>query len=157
MNVGEFYLFLRNGFRSQGGDAMLKRMFGLLLRLFAVCMGLLAGVAVEICRADCLLVPYGLVLIFFFGVVFVQFSVFAGVRLVINKIFNLRLRQGAVRYFLIAFVYSIGYGIIADFVPYRIADNGLVMFVVLPALVFSAIVAVEVLLLRFRNKKATSM
>ncbi|MGA2092343.1 MAG: hypothetical protein ABSH16_02905 [Sedimentisphaerales bacterium] len=157
MNLGECYLFLRNGFRSQGGDAMLKRIFGLLLKLFAICLGLLAGAIlstwIEFYREGCLLLPYGLVLIFYFGLVFIQFFVLAVVRLGINKIFNLRLGHSTVRYFVIAFLYSAGYGVIGDFIPYGISDNGIVMFVLFPVSFFSAIVAVEILLLYISRNK----
>ena len=160
MNFGEFCHFIRNRFRSQGGDTMVKRMLGLLLRLFVICLGLLIGVifftGVEVGRGDCL-VPYGLVLIFGFGLVFIQFFVLAIVRLVINKIFNLHLGQGVIRYFLIAFVYSVGYGVIVDFVSYKIIDNDFVMLGIIPILVFLAIVAVEMLLDKYKNKKITSL
>jgi hypothetical protein len=157
MSAGETYLFLRNGFKSQGGDAMLKKMFLLLIRLFTICLGLSAGVVlvlqISIYKEGCLLMPYGLVFIFFFGLVFVQFLIFAGIRLGIIKIFKLRLGHGIVGYFIIALLYSLGYGIIADWIPYKVIDNDLVFLAVLPFFVFSVMLFVEVLLSRFRKVK----
>lgn len=143
---------------------MLKLMFGLLLRLFGICLGLFAGVVFFIWftifreGTGDLFVPLGLVLIFWFVIIFIQFLIFAGIRLVVSKIFKLNLRHGTVRYFVIAFLYSAGYGAVIDFIPNRIGDNApvvLVVFLVFPILVFSVIVSAEVLLLKLRNRKTT--
>ena len=139
---------------------MVRRMLGLLLRLLVICLGLLIGVifftGIEMGRGDCI-VPCGLVTIFLFGLVFTQFLVFVGVRMGIKKIFNLRLGQGVIRYFLIAIVYSVGYLVIIDFVSYKIIDNYFVMFGIIPILFFFMIVAVEMLLDKYKNKKVTSL
>src|SRR4030042_3940580 len=98
-----------------------------ILKLFMVYAGLLAGVYLAVkyavYRQGGLILPYNLLFISFFGIVFAQFYVINVFFLLINKTLRLDLDRGPVRYFIISFVYALGYGVVVEFVYNRLTTD----------------------------------